>query len=77
MRIAVEDGLVAGVLWLGITGLALVRRPLASGAWWMMAAVVLLGMLDYYTWMGHLVGVWWLCLGALLRKKPMQTPNNQ
>ncbi len=36
---------------------------------WILLALVLLSLLDYYTWMGHLGGFWWLLIG-LLAKKP-------
>ena len=64
LRIIAEDGIFAGIIWLGLTGWALTRQP-GSSTWWVLITVVLLGMLDYYVWMGHLGGVWWLTIGIL------------
>lgn len=34
---------------------------------WLLLALVLLSVLDYYTWMGHLGGFWWLLIGLLTK----------
>ena len=56
LRIAVESGLVAAGVWVGITLFALIRKPF-NPDWWILLTLGLLSMLDYYTWMGHLGGV--------------------
>ncbi len=38
-----------------------------NGHRWILLALVLLSVLDYYTWMGHLGGFWWLLIGLLLK----------
>ncbi len=100
LRIAYENGILAALVWLGVTGKALwtgrrqqlggepvVRhsrqdysgaktariglewRQMRFGAvWWVLLAVVLLSLLDYYAWMGHLGGFWWLTIGVLLHR---------
>jgi len=35
---------------------------------WLLLTLVLLSVLDYYTWMGHLGGFWWLLIGLLLKR---------
>jgi uncharacterized membrane protein len=108
LRIAVESGVVAAILWVGVTGWALfmghrakvtitgvgkrngvnptsgrpLRMPLwpsqghqgdvgtLNPAWWLLLTLVLLSMLDYYAWMGHLGGFWWLLVGLLVKPKP-------
>ncbi len=35
---------------------------------WLLLTLVLLSILDYYTWMGHLGGFWWLLIGLLLKR---------
>jgi hypothetical protein len=94
LRIAVESGILAALVWLGITGWALWPRggvkpegfrgnhqPEGNSAsmdasersgrfgasWWMLLALALLSLLDYYTWMGHLGGFWWLLVGMLVK----------
>jgi len=67
LRIAVENGIQAAALWIGITLWALWRWRNGT-AWWMLLALVALSMLDYYTWMGHLGGFWWLLVGLLVKK---------
>ncbi len=34
---------------------------------WLLLTLVLLSVLDYYTWMGHLGGFWWLLIGLLTK----------
>lgn len=68
LRVAVESGILAAVLWVGITLWALLRRR--NGAvWWILLTLVGLSMLDYYTWMGHLGGFWWLSVGLLVKNQ--------
>lgn len=69
LRIAVENGIIAAVLWVGVTGWALVRAPRMDIAWWMLLALALLSLLDYYSWMGHLGGFWWLLVGMRLKQR--------
>lgn len=88
LRIAYENGILAALIWLGVTGWALwpLRRQQLGGKqegsrgnhqsgrerftpiWWLLLALALLSMLDYYTWMGHLGGFWWLLVGLRLRR---------
>ena len=107
LRMAVESGILAALVWLGITGwalwpkrgvneqagegqhqppsenasMALSERPDRFGAsWWMLLALALLSLLDYYTWMGHLGGFWWLLVGMRLRGrsyKPSSSPDDR
>ncbi len=35
---------------------------------WLLLTLVLLSVLDYYTWMGHLGGFWWLLIGLLFKR---------
>ncbi len=36
---------------------------------WLLLTLVLLSVLDYYTWMGHLGGFWWLLIGLLTKRR--------
>ncbi len=101
LRIAVESGILAALVWLGITGWALWPRggvkpegfrgnhqPEGNNAamvlsersdrfgasWWMLLALALLSLLDYYTWMGHLGGFWWLLVGMLIKRERLDRP---
>ena len=68
LRIAIENGLIAAGIWVGITGWAI--RPWVNGETlhrWLLLTLVLLSVLDYYTWMGHLGGFWWLLIGLLTK----------
>ena len=69
LRIAVENGILAAGLWVLISGWALTRQ-VGSTAWWLLLTLVLLSMLDYYAWMGHLGAFWWLLI-AVLAQKPI------
>jgi len=68
LRIAVENGIIAAGIWVVITGWALIskndKQPLYR---WLLITLVLLSVLDYYTWMGHLGGFWWLLIGLLAK----------
>jgi len=104
LRIAVENGILAALVWLAITGWALWPRKGVKQAasepnhgrrgdrgstavsgpserfpafWWMLLALALLSLLDYYTWMGHLGGFWWLLVGMRLHRygKPSSFPD--
>ena len=66
LRIAVESGIIAALLWVGITVWTLTRWR-GGVAWWLFASIILLSMLDYYAWMGHLGSLWWLCVGCIVK----------
>ena len=103
LRIAVESGIIAALVWLGITGWALwprrgVKHRAGQGndqpagetaamglsepcdrfgaSWWMLLTLALLSLLDYYTWMGHLGGFWWLLVGMRLRGRSCKPPSS-
>jgi len=65
LRLSMELGIPGAIAWVGLTGSALSRQG-PHGVKWCLLAMTLLGMLDYYIWEGHMVGLWWLCLGTLL-----------
>ncbi len=67
LRIAYENGIVAAVMWLAVTGWALTKQRGAT-AWWLLLTLTLLSTLDYYAWMGHLGGFWWLLVGLLVKR---------
>ena len=96
LRIAVENGILAALMWVGVTAYALLGAHVAkipcgpaasakdsgvmdadnalrgsqrhfSAAWWMLLALGMLSLLDYYTWMGHLGGFWWLLVGMRVK----------
>jgi hypothetical protein len=73
LRIAVESGILAAVIWVVISGWALIRDRLGR-EWWLLLTLVLLSMLDYYSWMGHLGGFWWLFIGLLVRSRSDRYP---
>jgi hypothetical protein len=64
LRMATEFGIIAAVIWVGLTAWSLTRQRF-SPVWWMMVGIVLLSMLDHYTWRPHLAGFWWVALGVL------------
>jgi hypothetical protein len=45
-------------------------QPIKKAHRWLLLTLVLLSILDYYTWMGHIGGFWWLLIG-LLTKRPI------
>ncbi|MEM3170300.1 MAG: hypothetical protein QW838_05950 [Candidatus Nitrosotenuis sp.] len=69
LRMAMELGLPATLAWAGVTGYALWRRPRYDGAWWALATVVVLEMMDYSLYVGPLAPLWWLLVGARVRQQ--------
>ncbi len=65
LRLGVELGLLAAVVWTAITIHHLWKSRKAPVVFWSLLAVVGLGVFDYYTWIGALSWSWWLLLGLL------------
>jgi hypothetical protein len=74
LRMADETGLVSALAWLAVGAWTLYRRPRYSWAWWSMAAICLLSVMYYHTWIPMGV-LWWLLIarqgdtGYLKQKK--------
>lgn len=66
LRMSVETGLISGLAWLGVGIIVLYRRPRYSWAWWGMAAICLLSVMYYHTWIGPLGAFWWLLAAQLM-----------
>lgn len=63
LRIAVELGLVAALIWIILTSHHLWKSRKAPVVFWSLLTVVGLGVLDHYTWIGSLSWSWWMVLG--------------
>ena len=78
LRIAVENGIIAAGIWIVITGWALISKDNAQPLYrWLLITLVLLSVLDYYTWMGHLGGFWWLLIGLLTKQDYRRNTNHR
>jgi hypothetical protein len=64
MRMAAESGVISAVVWVSLSVWALCRMRF-SPAWWLMVSILLLSVLDHYTWRPHLMGFWFVALGIL------------
>jgi hypothetical protein len=64
MRMAAESGILSAMVWVFLSGWALCQMRF-SPAWWLMASILLLSLLDHYTWRPHLMGFWFVALGIL------------
>ncbi len=74
LRIANDLGILAALIWSAITVYALWRRPArATRAWWLLATVALLSIMDYYIYAGPLAGLWWLLVGRQVKEKGQVT----
>ncbi len=62
-RVAVEFGIIAGVVWVFLTIYGLTRRPLLNGSWWILLTIVVLSFSEYSIWLGPLAALWWMTLG--------------
>ena len=67
-RIAVELGILAAIVWVGITGYALYRRPWFNLSWWVLLSIVLLAITEYSVWLGPLAAIWWLTIGLRVKE---------
>tara|TARA_R110002020_G_scaffold259068_4_gene472937 strand:- start:10102 stop:11097 length:996 start_codon:yes stop_codon:yes gene_type:complete len=77
LRMAAEWGIISAVVWVGLTVWGLSRMRF-SPAWWLMVAIVLLSLLDHYTWRPHLMGFWFVALGILaVRPLKIDTVNKR
>ena len=68
LRMAREAGIVAAAGWLILSAWAL-SRSRNTPAWWLMVAILLLSIVDHYTWRVHLGTLWFLAAGILLRDR--------
>lgn len=67
LKLSLDWGLLAGLVWLGITSYALWLRPRFTGAWYLLLAVLGLSMMDLYVFLGPLGGFWWLLIGQRMK----------
>jgi hypothetical protein len=64
LRMAREAGIVAAAAWLILSAWALTRCRYTP-AWWLMVVILLLSIVDHYTWRVHLGNLWILAAGLL------------
>lgn len=67
LRMAIETGILSAVAWVGINVWALCKSPRSGYAWWCLLAMVGLSMMDHYTWLGPLGGLWWLLISLRVK----------
>lgn len=67
-RIATEAGLLAGLAWLSLLGLAIWRGATHTG-WWLLCVLSGLGIMDYYIWRPmQLAPLFWLLIGLNVKR---------
>ncbi len=59
LRIASEAGFLAALIWIGLSLRRMYPLRSWSGMQWAFIALLLLSMMDYYTWIGSLGSMWW------------------
>jgi hypothetical protein len=77
LRMARETGAIGAGIWLALSAYALIKG-VKSGAWWLMVLLLIISVLDHYTWRVHLGSLWFLAVGIISRN-PSQgfSPNKQ
>ena len=73
LRMAREAGIVAAAGWLILSAWALIRYR-NTPAWWLMGVILLLSIVDHYTWRVHLGTLWFLAAGIQLRDTQRPRP---
>lgn len=68
IRMADETGLLSTLAWAAVGAIALWRQPRYSWQWWCLAAVCLLSVMYYFTWIGPLGMFWWLLVNPSKNK---------
>ena len=65
LRMIFEIGVIQAAIFLWVTVWALWHRPRFDVTWWMLVAFMLLGLLDYYSWMPYTISAFWWVLVAM------------
>ena len=65
VRMIFEIGVIPASIFLWVTAWALWIRPRFDVTWWMLVAFMLLGALDYYSWMPYTISAFWWVLVAI------------
>ncbi len=68
-RVAVEFGIIAGIVWIFVSIYGLTRKPLLNGSWWMLLTILVLSLSEYSIWLGPLAALWWMSLGIRVKGK--------
>ena len=63
-RVSVEFGILAAVVWIGITFYGLWRKPWFNKSWWILFTIALLSVSEYSIWLGPLAALWWLTISV-------------
>ena len=66
-RIAVELGILAAIVWIGVTVYSLLQKPWFNTSWWVLLTIVVLSISEYSVWLGTLAAIWWLTIGLRIK----------
>ena len=66
-RIAVEFGIVAGLMWVFVSIYGLTRNPKLNGSWWILFTILVLSLSEYSLWLGPLAALWWMIVGIRVK----------
>lgn len=66
-RLAVFYGIFAAIAWLGVTGFSLWKKPRFDLAWWLLLAMTLLSIFDYYTMRLAMELFWWILISVRIK----------
>ena len=66
-RIAVELGILAAIVWIGITVYSLLQKPWFNTSWWVLLTIVVISISEYSVWVGTLAAIWWITIGLRVK----------
>ena len=68
-RIAVELGILAAIVWIGITIYSLLQKPWFNTSWWVLLTIVIISITEYSVWLGILSAIWWITIGLRIKDR--------
>jgi hypothetical protein len=66
-RIAVELGILAAIVWIGVTFYSLLQKPWFNTSWWVLLTILVISITEYSVWLGPLSAIWWVTIGLRIK----------
>ncbi len=73
LRVSVEFGILAALVWIGITLYSLYLKPRFTVSWWILLVIAVLAISEYSIWLGPLAAIWWVTIGLRVKGRNINT----